>query len=65
MRRLSRRAALPALAAIPVCLPGAQEGLPRSKRARLVFGGDVMLGRYVGRLAAERRDPSWPLRDLS
>ncbi len=65
MRRLSRRAALPALAAIPFCLPGAQEGLPRSKRARLVFGGDVMLGRYVGRLAAERRDPSWPLRDLS
>jgi poly-gamma-glutamate capsule biosynthesis protein CapA/YwtB (metallophosphatase superfamily) len=63
MRRLSRRAALPALAAIPFCLPGAQEGLP--KRARLVFGGDVMLGRYVGRLAAERRDPSWPLRDLS
>src|SRR5579885_2618398 len=64
-RRPSRRAALAAAAAIPFCLPGAQEGVPRPRRTRLVFGGDVMLGRYVGRLAAERRDPSWPLRDLS
>lgn len=34
-------------------------------RNRLLFGGDVMLARYVGRLAREKRDPGWPLRQLA
>lgn len=32
---------------------------------RVLLGGDVMLSRYVGIVARERRDPAWPLRDLS
>ena len=32
---------------------------------RLVFGGDVMLSRYVGILARARRDPASPFRDLA
>jgi poly-gamma-glutamate capsule biosynthesis protein CapA/YwtB (metallophosphatase superfamily) len=32
---------------------------------RLVFGGDVMLGRHVGRLARNQRDPEFPFRALA
>jgi poly-gamma-glutamate capsule biosynthesis protein CapA/YwtB (metallophosphatase superfamily) len=32
---------------------------------RLVFGGDVMMSRYVGSLAAAKQDPAWPLRDVA
>lgn len=32
---------------------------------RLLFGGDVMLSRYVGRLARQKHDPAWPLRQLA
>lgn len=32
---------------------------------RLVFGGDVMMSRYVGSLAAAKQDPAWPLRDIA
>ena len=39
--------------------------LPRAPITRLILGGDVMLSRHVGRLARERRDPAWPLRDLA
>jgi poly-gamma-glutamate capsule biosynthesis protein CapA/YwtB (metallophosphatase superfamily) len=31
----------------------------------MIFGGDVMLSRFVGRLARERHDPASPLRDLA
>ncbi len=34
-------------------------------RNRLLFGGDVMLSRYVGRLSRQKRDPGWPLRELA
>jgi poly-gamma-glutamate capsule biosynthesis protein CapA/YwtB (metallophosphatase superfamily) len=34
-------------------------------RNRLLLGGDVMLSRYVGRLARQKRDPGWPLRELA
>jgi poly-gamma-glutamate synthesis protein (capsule biosynthesis protein) len=30
-----------------------------------VFGGDVMMSRYVGTLAASKQDPAWPLRDVA
>lgn len=32
---------------------------------RLLFGGDVMLSRYVGRLARSQRDPALPFRALA
>ncbi len=32
---------------------------------RLLFGGDVMLSRNVGRVARERRDPSLPFREIA
>lgn len=32
---------------------------------RLVFGGDVMLSRYVGALAEAKKDPAWPLRGIA
>jgi poly-gamma-glutamate capsule biosynthesis protein CapA/YwtB (metallophosphatase superfamily) len=41
------------------------EHLTRPKETRIVFGGDVMLSRFVGRLARARRDPSSPLKDLA
>ncbi len=31
---------------------------------RALFGGDVMLSRYVGSLARQKEDPAWPLRDM-
>jgi len=32
---------------------------------RLMFGGDVMLSRFVGRLARSQRDPTWPFQALA
>ncbi len=32
---------------------------------RILFGGDVMLSRYVGAIARQRADPAWPLHDLA
>ena len=32
---------------------------------RLLFGGDVMMSRYVGTIAAAKQDPAWPLRDIA
>ncbi|MGD1096284.1 MAG: CapA family protein [Bryobacteraceae bacterium] len=55
---LTRRALLPVLAGIPLRGFGAAE-------TRLLFGGDVMLSRFVGRLARSRNDPGWPLHDLA
>jgi poly-gamma-glutamate synthesis protein (capsule biosynthesis protein) len=50
--------------------------LPRSTESSLVFpvmlpltrillGGDVMLSRYVGSLARQKADPTWPLHEIS
>jgi poly-gamma-glutamate capsule biosynthesis protein CapA/YwtB (metallophosphatase superfamily) len=61
---LTRRAALPLLGAVPLRFR-AQQTVPRPAETRLLFGGDVMLSRYVGRLARDHRDPAWPLRDLA
>jgi poly-gamma-glutamate capsule biosynthesis protein CapA/YwtB (metallophosphatase superfamily) len=38
---------------------------PAPPRTRILFGGDVMLSRYVGKLAHEKRDPAWPLHELA
>ena len=32
---------------------------------RILFGGDVMLSRYVGIVARAKGDPGWPLHDVS
>src|SRR5579885_2805320 len=55
---------------LPVCgiIPFTRwpiEIIPRAKETRIVFGGDIMLSRYVGRLARERHDPASPLRDVA
>src|SRR5216683_2102897 len=62
---LTRRALLPVLGAIPFRRPTLPEIVPRVKETRLVFGGDVMLSRFVGRLARARNDPASPMRDLA
>lgn len=62
---LTRRTLLPLLAALPFRRGAAPEIVPRMKETRLVFGGDVMLSRFVGRLARARHDPASPLRDLA
>jgi len=41
------------------------ESIPRAKETRIVFGGDIMLSRFVGRLARERQDPASPMRDVA
>lgn len=65
---LSRRALLPLLAAIPFHRTAPPEIIPRPKKppkTRILFGGDVMLSRHVGRLARAIHDPASPLRDLA
>jgi len=62
---LTRRALLPMLGAIPLRRSAPPEIVPRARDTRLVLGGDVMLSRFVGRLARARRDPAFPFRDLA
>jgi poly-gamma-glutamate capsule biosynthesis protein CapA/YwtB (metallophosphatase superfamily) len=62
---LTRRTLLPVLAAVPFRRPSPPEIVPRAKETRLVLGGDVMLSRFVGRLARARQDPASPMRDLA
>jgi poly-gamma-glutamate synthesis protein (capsule biosynthesis protein) len=57
--------ALPALGLLPQ-QTGSSSKLPdRSRSTRLLFGGDVMLSRFVGRLAAGKHDPTWPLHEVA
>ncbi len=42
-----------------------QEVRPAPPSTRLILGGDVMLARYVGRLARQKQDPAWPLRAVA
>jgi poly-gamma-glutamate capsule biosynthesis protein CapA/YwtB (metallophosphatase superfamily) len=62
---LTRRALLPVLAVIPFHRKEFPEIIPKPKKTRILFGGDVMLSRHVGRLARARQDPASPLRDLA
>ena len=61
---ISRRAFLPILGGIPVTR-WPVEMVPRAKETRILFGGDIMLSRFVGKLARDRRDPASPLRDIA
>src|SRR5271155_4696241 len=66
---LTRRLLVPMLAVIPFRrtspVSGPSETVPRSRDTRIIFGGDVMLSRYVGQIARERHDPALPMRDLA
>jgi poly-gamma-glutamate capsule biosynthesis protein CapA/YwtB (metallophosphatase superfamily) len=42
-----------------------KEDPPPPPITRLVFGGDVMLTRYVGKIARERHDPAWQFREMA
>lgn len=55
---------LPALELLPWTRT-AEQTAPEPVRTRILFGGDVMLSRHVGRLARARHDPAFPLRDLA
>ena len=64
--RFSRRTllGLPALGLLPHRLGNSRPPAPPSQ-VRILLGGDIMLSRYVGRLASERGDPSWPLHQVA
>jgi poly-gamma-glutamate capsule biosynthesis protein CapA/YwtB (metallophosphatase superfamily) len=62
---LTRRALLPVLAVIPFHRVAPPEIVPKPKKTRILFGGDVMLSRHVGRLARALHDPASPLRALA
>ena len=65
---LTRRTLLsiPVLGLIPVSRLDRDSIFPAQLPAtRLLFGGDVMLSRYVGAVARQRKDPAWPLRELA
>jgi poly-gamma-glutamate capsule biosynthesis protein CapA/YwtB (metallophosphatase superfamily) len=55
---------MPVLGAIPLNRR-IREAMPRPVETRLLFGGDVMLSRFVGKIAREHHDPASPLRDLA
>lgn len=38
---------------------------PRPADVHALFGGDIMLSRYVGRVAREKHDPAWPLHEVA
>lgn len=64
---ISRRSLLlvPGLGLIPKMAGQFETPPPPPIINRLVFGGDVMMSRYVGTLAAAKQDPASPLRDMS
>src|SRR5580704_14281941 len=62
---ITRRFLLPLLSAIPFRRSTWPELVPQPKKTRIIFGGDVMLSRHVGRLARAAHDPASPLRDLA
>src|SRR5690349_873913 len=43
----------------------AEHPAPEPVITHLVLGGDVMLSRHVARVAREKHDPAFPLRDLA
>ena len=63
-RRLLPLAGLPILGGFPFSRT-AEQTAPEPVRTHLVLGGDVMLSRHVARVARERNDPAFPLRDIA
>jgi len=59
---------LPLLVVLQFVLPfsrTSEHPAPDPAITHLVLGGDVMLSRHVARVAREKRDPAFPLRDLA
>lgn len=56
---------LPALALLPRQAGRFEAPPPAPSFTRIVFGGDVMMSRYVGALAHARNDPAAPMRDIA
>ena len=48
-----------------LALAGAVPCFGADPETRIVFGGDVMLCRYIGDVARQKKDPAWALRELS
>ena len=61
---ISRRTMLPMLSLAPLSR-ALGENISPPPTTRLLFGGDVMLSRYVGTVARDQHDPAFPLRDLA
>ena len=63
---LTRRILLPLLGAVPFYRSADESAPPAAPgETRLLFGGDVMLSRFVGKIARDHHDPAWPLRALA
>jgi poly-gamma-glutamate capsule biosynthesis protein CapA/YwtB (metallophosphatase superfamily) len=56
---------LPALGLLPRAMQSCPVLPPALPVTRILFGGDVMLSRYVGIVARAKGDPGWPLHDVS
>jgi poly-gamma-glutamate synthesis protein (capsule biosynthesis protein) len=59
---------LPLLVVLQFSLPisrTSEHPAPDPVVTHLILGGDVMLSRHVARVAREKRDPAFPLRDLA
>lgn len=57
---------LPALGLLPRRTGiGSNTKTAASGEVRVLCGGDIMLARYVGRLARAKHDPSWPLHEIA
>ncbi len=67
--KISRRGMLllPALGFWPAKTGGsATPARPgRAPEVRILFAGDIMLSRYVGRLARQKHNPAWPLHEIA
>lgn len=55
-----RRSVVPLLASLPRAWSAYA-----APRTRLLFAGDIMLSRYVGKLSRSRHDPALPLREIA
>ena len=64
--KVSRRSVLflPALGLLPRRMRSSGPSQTRAD-VRMLFGGDIMLSRYVGRLARQKHDPAWPLHEVT
>lgn len=61
-----RNLLLPALGLLPRRTGiGPTTAMDSSAEVRALFGGDIMLSRYVGRLARQKNDPTWPLHEIA
>jgi poly-gamma-glutamate synthesis protein (capsule biosynthesis protein) len=63
-RRMLPLLGLPLLGVFPFART-AEQSAPEPSVTHLILGGDVMLSRHVARVARERGDPAFPLRDLA